>query len=256
MRVAVIGLGRVGRPLAQALEQAGCDVAWMGRKETSAGKHADLTDFQVAFLTAPDQQVPVLAAQVRKWPGHSLAHCSGQLPNAKLGADAAMFHPLMSFRGDETADAFKGCPIGISGPEDNLPVLIDLAEKMGSVPFTIAEGHKMTYHLAAMFASVFPYILLMKCRELAQAAGIPPERHGAIFGPIFKRAADHLRLEDPVQGITGPVSRQDGPTLRQHMLLLSHDPDGQALYRILTKLSIDYASLQGEAQAELMEAIA
>ena len=256
MQVVVLGMGRVGRPLAAALELKGTPPIRLGRRETSVGRHQDLSAADLAFLTVPDQALSQLAREIHSLPRYGLVHCSGQVMNEAVGQRVAMFHPVMSFRGDETADIFKGCPIGITGAVEVVQVLTTLANDLGSIPFTLAEDKKPTYHLAAMFASVFPYILLLKAGELARQAGVPDDQVGAIFGPIFRRAADHLQLDHRSQGITGPVSRKDGRTLGQHLEALDGDADGQALYRLLTKLSIEYADLDQAAKQELTEALA
>ena len=101
-------------------------------------------------------------------------------------------------------------------------------------PFSLTEAGKPTYHLAAMLASVFPYILLLKAGELARQAGVPDDQAGAIFAPILRWAAGHLQLDHSFQG----------------------DVDGQALYRLLTKLTIEYAGLDQAAKQKLTEALA
>lgn len=168
MQVVVIGLGRVGRPLAAALALRGPPPIRMGRRETGAGWHHDLSAVDLAFLTVPDQALPQLAQEIQNLPRYGLVHCSGQVMHAAVGNRVAMFHPVMSFRGDEVADIFKGCPIGMTGAVEVVQVLTGLAIDLGGLPFTLGEDQKPTYHLAAMLALVFPYILLLKAGELAR----------------------------------------------------------------------------------------
>ncbi|MEE9464277.1 MAG: DUF2520 domain-containing protein, partial [Candidatus Neomarinimicrobiota bacterium] len=201
------------------------------------------------------QFVATLAGQVTALPRSGLVHCSGQLANSQIGSGAAMFHPLMSFRGDETAAIFRGCPVGISGPGDTRTILRDLAEELGARPFILDDEHTSSYHLAAMFASVFPYILLLQAKELAQRSGLAPEETGTMFGPIFRRTADHLEVVDPHEGLTGPVSRGDEQTVRQHLEALAGDHDLAELYRALTRISLRYAGLDAGTRESVEAAL-
>lgn len=255
MNIVLIGPGRVGRPLAQALAEAGHQVRVLGRAETAAGEHYELGAADLAFLVVPDQALVELAQQVVTYPRLGLVHCSGQLPNSNIGPQVAMFHPLMSFGGAESGAIFQGCPVGISGPDQVRAALFSLAEQLGARPFALEEGAKGSYHLAAMFASVFPYILLLQAKELAEKSGIAASDASIIFGPIFRRAVRHLEEGDPRQGLTGPVSRGDGQTVRRHLELLAGDPDQAELYRHLTRLSLRYARLDPGTRESLEQAL-
>ncbi|MCK4579606.1 MAG: DUF2520 domain-containing protein [Candidatus Marinimicrobia bacterium] len=252
IKIALLGPGRVGRPLVAAMQLAGYAVEVFTRGSIDTGKHRNLAGFQLAFLTLPDQEIPVISGQIKQFPGEGLIHCSGQVSNRMLGPRSAMFHPLMSFRGDEEADVFTGCPIGISGAGELVNRLQKIADAIGALPFVLEEEHKASYHLAAMFASVFPYTLLLKAKELAVKSGIAPGQAGRIFGPIFRRALDHLEQTGAGQGMTGPVSRGDGQTLQEHMTLLADSPEDIALYKALTRLSIQYANLEHDIEAKLL----
>ncbi len=255
MIIALIGPGRVGRPLARALADAGHQVRVLGRAETVAGEHHELGAADLAFLSVPDQAVGELADQVVTYPRLGLVHCSGQLPNRNIGPKVAMFHPLMSFRGAESGAIFQGCPVGISGPDQVTAALFSLAKQLGARPFVLDDEAKSSYHLAAMFASVFPYILLLQAKELAEKSGIASSDASIIFGPIFRRAVQHLEESDPRQGLTGPVSRGDAQTVRQHLELLAGDPERAELYRSLTRLSLRYARLDPGARESLEQAL-
>ena len=255
MIIKLIGPGRVGRPLAQALEAAGHQVRVLGRAETAAGGHHELGECDLAFLSVPDQALADLAKEVESYPRLGLVHCSGQLPNRNIGPRIAMFHPLMSFGGAESGAIFNGCPVGISGPDQLTAALFSLAEQLGARPFAIDDEAKSSYHLAAMFASVFPYLLLLQAKELAEQSGIASSDASKIFGPIFRRAVRHLEESDPQQGLTGPVSRGDASTVRQHLDTLAGDPERAALYRSLTRLSLRYAQLDRGARESLEQAL-
>ena len=254
-KLAVIGLGRVGTPLSAALRSAGYEVDTFTRQQTSLGEHRDLSACDLAFLAAPDQELPPLVAAVEHFPIGGLVHTSGQVRNASLGRAVSMFHPVMSFRAGESAEIFTGCPVGISGPDEAKTLLFSVAKRMGAIPFEVDEARKQTYHLAAMFASVFPYVLLLTAQDLAAECGIPTHQAAAVFGPIFSQAQRHLAASSPSAGLTGPVSRGDSATIERHMHALEAYPALRKLYRQLTELSIGYARQPPEISRKLAEAL-
>lgn len=253
--IAVIGPGRVGTPLSAALRKSGYGVETFTRENTSAGDHRDLSAYDLAFCTVPDPELPSLVGGVKQLPTMGLAHTSGQVRNASLGEKVSMFHPIMSFRGGESADIFVRCPIGISGTKETVSQLSAIAGKIGALPFEIDEERKENYHLAAMFASVFPYVLLLNARELAEECGIPADQVAAMFGPIYRQAESHFAEASASGGLTGPVSRGDFNTVRRHMQTLNSHPELRKLYQQLTRLSIDYADQPAEISQKLTEAL-
>ncbi|MCH7497170.1 MAG: DUF2520 domain-containing protein [Candidatus Marinimicrobia bacterium] len=254
-KLALIGLGRVGVPLLAALRKAEYAVDTFTRQQTEMGEHRDLSAYDLAFLTVPDQELPSLVSGVEHMPRTGVVHTSGQVRNANLGQHVSMFHPVMSFRGGESAAIFTGCPIGISARDEALLLLFSVAGRMGARPFEVDETRKETYHLAVMFASVFPYILLLTARELAAECGIPAHQAAAVLGPIFGQAERHLAASSPSGGLTGPVSRGDSATIERHMHVLEAHPQLRKLYRQLTELSIGYAHQPPEIARKLAEAL-
>jgi predicted short-subunit dehydrogenase-like oxidoreductase (DUF2520 family) len=256
MKIAVLGPGRVGRPLSEAFGRQGHEVVTYDREAITKKKYDDLPGADLAFLTLPDRILTTMARNITAKPKHGLVHCSGQTRNADLGAQVAMFHPMMSFTNRDTARIFQDCPIGISSEDAQVKaMLVHLAEEIGGVPFVLAESMKETYHLAGMFASVFPLLLLFKSRELLERAGISKEDAVRIVTPIFRRAADHLETGDPSGTITGPVPREDWMTIKAHLEQLSGDEASREIYRALTRLCYQYCSLNERTRKTMEEVL-
>lgn len=255
MNICLIGPGRVGRPLASALENLSHTMEVMGRNELGGGLHHDLSKYDLVFLTVPDQQIKKINRQIEDRPKVGVVHCSGQLANADLGDDVAMFHPMMSFGGTETEVIFEGCPIGISGSDVLCGLLEEIANGMQAKPFFLDEENKATYHIAGLFASVFPYLLLLVAREQASQAGIPGGDIPDILGPIFSRTVEHLSSADPKLGITGPVSRGDSSTVRKHLAMLEDHPMEQELYRQLSRMAVKYSGIDRTTKDHLLSVL-
>ncbi len=252
MRLAVIGMGRVGLPLAAALESAGHTVSRFNRAQTNS---IDLGDHDLAFLTVPDQELGTLIANIDTHPVLGLAHCAAQVQNQALGANVGMFHPLMSFRGGESPAIFSRCPVGVSGTTELLPKLVEIAKSIEAEPIAIDETHKEKYHLAAMFSSVFPYLMLMATQELGRETGLSHEQSQKAFGPLYLQALDHFKKNHGGKAITGPVSRGDGQTVRRHMEILQSNPELQQVYRHLTELATLYAEIPSQLRHEIISAM-
>lgn len=256
MRIAIIGIGRVGKPLSEALGNQGHKVAAFNRDAIRKKQYVDLSGTDLVFLTMPDRLLSTIAGDIQVLPKYGLVHCSGQTRNADLGTQVSMFHPMMSFTAVDTAAVFHGCPIGISAEvSSTVNLLSGLAEDIGGDPFVLEENQKETYHVAGMFASVFPLLLLFKSQELLGRAGISRQDAGRILAPIFRRAADHIQSENPSVTITGPVPREDLVTIKAHLDQLSDDESGQELYRALTRLSLQYCSLDERARKTIEAAL-
>lgn len=256
MKIAVLGLGRVGRPLSEAFGLQGHKVLTFDRDAITRKQYTGLSETDLAFLALPDRILATTARNIPGMPKYGLVHCSGQTRNAELGSRAAMFHPMMSFTSSESAGIFRGCPIGISSEDTHVAaMLVHLAEEIGGDPFVLMESMKETYHVAGMFASVFPLLLLFKSRELLERAGINKQDAARVVTPIFRRAADHLKTEDHSGTITGPVPREDRITIKAHMEQLAEDEAGMEIYRALTRLSFQYCSLDERTRKSMEEAL-
>jgi predicted short-subunit dehydrogenase-like oxidoreductase (DUF2520 family) len=256
MKIAVIGVGRVGRPLSEAIGIQGHTVVTYDRSAIVSRQFTDLSGVDLAFLALPDRILSKTARNISAMPSHGLVHCSGQTRNTELGLRASMFHPMMSFTGNDTAEIFRGCPIGITSDDSVVvDILKRLAEEIGGHPFVFDESRKETYHVAGMFASVFPLIMLFQSLELLEKAGISKQDASKIVVPIFRRATDHILSEDQSGVITGPVPREDIATIEAHLEQLSENETSQEIYRAMTRLSLQYCSLDERAQKTIEEAI-
>lgn len=251
MKIAIIGMGRVGSPLAAALESAGHTVSRLNRAQTKSGS-IDLGEQDLAFLTVPDQELGALISNIDAHPVLGLAHCAAQVQNKELGENVGMFHPLMSFRGGESPAIFSQCPVGVSGSTELLPKLVEIAKSIEAEPITIDETHKEKYHLAAMFSSVFPYLMLMTTLKLGRETGLSHEQSQKAFGPLYMQALDYFKENRGNNAITGPVSRGDVQTVRRHMDILQSNPELQQVYRHLTELATLYAEIPSQLRHEII----
>lgn len=242
LRVAVIGVGRVGSVLGAALARVGHQVvAATGVSNQSvkrarrllpgvpllpadeAAARADLV-----LLTVPDGQLPGLIQGLTStlaWQAGQLAvHTSGAHgiavfdPAVQSGLVGMALHPAMTFAGrPEDLDRLAGAAFGVTAPPDFRPVAETLVLELGGEPVWVPESARPTYHAALSMGSNHLVTLVNDAQDVLRGAGV--EDPVRILTPLLTAALDNaLRLGD--DALTGPVSRGDRQTVEAHIRAL------------------------------------
>jgi predicted short-subunit dehydrogenase-like oxidoreductase (DUF2520 family) len=246
LRVAVIGVGRVGSVLGAAFARAGHEiVAATGVSSESvkrcrrllpdvpllpadeAAARADLV-----LLTVPDSQLPGLIhglTTTLAWQAGQLAvHTSGAHgiavfdPAVQAGVLGMALHPVMTFTGrSEDVDRLPGAAFGVTAPPDFRPVAETLVLELGGEPVWVPEDARPTYHAALSMGSNHLVTLINDSQDLLRAAGV--DNPARLLGPLLNASLDNsLRLGD--DALTGPVSRGDRATVEAHLAALKGTP--------------------------------
>ncbi|MEA2171243.1 MAG: hypothetical protein QOF76_4543 [Solirubrobacteraceae bacterium] len=194
-KIAVVGPGRLGTALSAALGDAGLTV------EGPLGRGVAPTA-PVVLLCVPDGEIE----RAHPGGGHIVGHCSGASP---LGRCDFSLHPLMTV--PESGARFAGVPAAIAGHA----VARELAERLGMVPFTVAEEDRAAYHAAAAMASNFLVILESAAERVAATAGV--ERQTLV--PLVRATVENWATQGRA-ALTGPIARGDVQTLDRHRAAL------------------------------------
>src|SRR3954468_80714 len=113
--IAIVGAGRLGRALADALHAAG-----------PFGRGFDGTDSEAVLLCVPDAEIAAAAAAIA--PGPLVGHCSGATGLDVLAPHEAFgLHPLMTVTRAGARFAGAGCAIAGSTPR-----ALDLARRLAA----------------------------------------------------------------------------------------------------------------------------
>ena len=268
LRVGVIGAGRVGAVLGAALAAAGHDVlAASGLSAASAERAARLlpgvplvpADEVVAasdlvVLAVPDDTPAGLVsglAGTGAWRAGQLAfHTSGAHGLAVLalaeqaGVLPLALHPAMTFSGaPEDADRLAGAPFGVTSRPEYRAVAETLVLEMGGEPFFVAEEDRRLYHAALVTGANHLVTLVAEAADLLRTAGVgDPAR---VLAPLLTAALDNgLRRGD--RGLTGPVSRGDVGTVRDHLQTLAdRAPDAVGSYVAMARRTTERALAAG-----------
>jgi predicted short-subunit dehydrogenase-like oxidoreductase (DUF2520 family) len=210
IRIAVVGAGRVGVPLAAALRQAGFAVEGpLGRGEGPGPSDA-------IVLSVPDAEIAA-AAEAVAGAAPLVGHTSGATPLAALApAGAEMFglHPLQTFAPGSGPESFRGAGAAVAGSTPRaLDLAASLARRLGMQPFEIDDEGRAAYHAAASLASNFLVTLQAAAESIAAGAGLEPGEARALLVPLVRRTVDNLAELGPQGALTGPIARGDHATV-------------------------------------------
>jgi predicted short-subunit dehydrogenase-like oxidoreductase (DUF2520 family) len=209
-RVAVVGAGRVGVPLAAGLRAAGLTV------EGPLGRGEKPTACEAVVLCVPDAEISA-AAGVISGAAPLVGHTSGATPLAALdpaNAEAFGLHPLQTFAPGSRPEAFSGAGAAVAGSTPRaLDFAIFLAERLGMTPFEIDDEGRAAYHAAASIASNFLVTLQAAAETVAAGAGLEPSEARALLMPLVRRTLENVAELDPEAALTGPVARGDEATV-------------------------------------------
>jgi predicted short-subunit dehydrogenase-like oxidoreductase (DUF2520 family) len=220
-RVAIVGNGRLGNALANALRAAGVQVNGPLNRGEAPGE-AD-----AVLLCVPDGEIGAAAGAVPA--GLAVGHCSGATGlDVLAGHDAFSLHPLMTVTADAAATTFAGAGAAVAG---STPAMLELARglarRLGMRPIEIAPGDRTAYHAAASIASNFLVTLEAAAERLAATVGM--EREDLV--PLIGATVENWSRLGGERALTGPVARGDERTVAaQRQAIAERAPDLLALF--------------------------
>ena len=214
LRVRIIGPGRAGRSLAQALAGAGWSPAGeMGRYDAvaDAARGVDLL-----VIATPDATIEEVAANVEPVATTVVAHLSGSLGLDVLAPHSrrAAVHPLVALPDpDLGAKRLRaGAWFAVAGD----PLAWTVVEALGGRPFEVPDRDRPAYHAAACIASNHLVALLGQVERVGALAGLPLEA----YLDLVRTTVDNVAALGPAAALTGPVARGDWVTVAHHLAAL------------------------------------
>lgn len=271
MRAGIIGAGRLGRVLGDALVGAGIELvaassrSATGRADAATRLGIELVDRPAAvaaaadlvFVCVPDSAIAqvalscaetlgVAAPGTRRW----FVHTSGCVglealdPLARLGHGVLALHPLQTVPAGASAADLLGAAAAITAPDEIARALgHGLARALGMSPFDLLPEDRARYHAAATIAANGTTTVVAAALELARGAGMGDAAAIRAFVGLARTALDHLEAEGAAAALTGPVSRGDAGTIRAHLAAIEHAaPHLQGLYRELAVITATHAA--------------
>lgn len=243
--IAIIGPGRVGGSLARALDASGATV-------TLAGRDTPVPDADVVIVAVPDAELDaVVGSLIRALPDRTtLAHTCGSAgltPFAGRGR-VGVFHPATPI--PTGATPLRDVYVAIGGDDPGRRVLRALADRIGARSFEVADDAWVRYHAALVHASNHLVALA------ADAAALLGDAQPTLV-PLLEATVANIARLGPGDALTGPISRGDVATIRQHLAALP-DPIGasyRANGRRALALAVSTGRLDGAAAAAVRAAL-
>jgi predicted short-subunit dehydrogenase-like oxidoreductase (DUF2520 family) len=233
LHVAVIGRGRLGTAIADALRAAGVSVDGPLGREPALDPRTD-----AILLAVPDAEIAAAAAALPAGP--LVGHCSGATTLRPLaGHEAFSLHPLMTVTADG-AD-FHGATAAVAGSTDRaLAVATALAQAIGLRPVEVDDADRAAYHAAASIAANFLVTLEAAAERLAATTGIDRDA----LRPLVQAALDNWARVGGERALTGPIARGDEQTVqRQRDAVAQRTPDLLPLFDALAQATRDLAAV-------------
>jgi predicted short-subunit dehydrogenase-like oxidoreductase (DUF2520 family) len=232
-RLAIVGSGRVGTAIAEALrDHAQFEVVG------PLGRGADAAGCTAVLLCVPDREIASAAAAIV--PGVITGHCSGATGLEPLAPhEAFSLHPLMTVP-EDGAD-FRGTTAAIDADTNRameLARLIAQALEMNVV--RVAPEDRVAYHAAACIASNFLLTLEAAAERIGSTAGVTRE----MLAPLVRATVENWVELGPERAITGPVARGDELTVAaQREAVGERAPELLALFDALTAVTRELAGV-------------
>ncbi|WP_287862278.1 DUF2520 domain-containing protein [Corynebacterium sp.] len=245
LSVGIISAGAVGVALAEAFGRAGHHVHGVyvhsARSEKLASKRipnipqtslSSTAQAALVVLAVPDPKLPDVIDKVAQHTrdGQIVAHVSGAFgcdilqPITDTGALPLALHPAMTFTGTPAdSERLDGCAWGVTSDSEVGDVVAQtLVASLGGVPVAIPEHHRAAYHAAMAHAANHLVTLLTDAQEIldrvVDAPGESPD--SALLLRRIAHAAVDNALDKRMDGLTGPVARDDAAAVMRHLAAL------------------------------------
>ena len=256
-KIGIIGIGRLGKALTMALQEAGQPpVALCDYDATAYGFAQKLNipfstcpqeliqQATTVFLTVPDMKIAQVAAAIApSCAGRTIFHCSGSLgcealdPLCNIECERGCFHPLQAFTGDKIS--FQGVYAAVDGTPQALTTAEHIAHTLGAQTFFVPAAERALYHAAACILSNYTVTLSAVAEQLFAHWKIPKNA----FMPLLKGSVQNIAAADTAaSALTGPIVRGDLATVAKHLAVLP--PQYLQMYRELGALTCAVAALE------------
>lgn len=244
-RAHVIGMGRLGRPLALRLESLGVDTQRWSRK--AAEDTLPLSDWKTAgegdaiFLAVPDDALSSVVEQVAAGlgTGNVLIHHAGAVPAEVLQvppAQRGVLWPPMTFVAGHDPD-WNTLPLGV---ETANSALRQWARELAPNAFDLTSDTRQALHLGAVLAGNLTAAWLGTVEAHLTQHGLPLD----VLAPLIQESVATALKGKALDSVSGPAARNDRSTLGRQQAALAQDaaasPDLPLLHHILTNCILQH----------------
>lgn len=222
--VLIVGSGNVASHLVRAfLSVKKINILQISSRDLKSIPYADIT-----ILAVSDDAIAEVSSKITN---EFVVHTSGSVALKALQNTTrkGVFYPLQTFSKDKVVD-FSQIPFCLEAEnKEDLKTLTRLASLLSEKIYNINSEQRKILHVAAVFVNNFTNHLFKIGSNLCEKHEIPFE----ILGPLIDETTNKIKVLHPSEAQTGPASRKDKKTIKNHLNLL--DKKEQAIYKTLTK---------------------
>lgn len=259
MRVAIVGVGKVGRGLLRALRQARVSASIVSARDYVERPRRLRGD--VIVIAARDGAIGKVVSAITKLDRNAVVvHCAGALdaevlaPLRPLCAGVAQMHPMISFADPARPPSLLGGHAHVAGDPEAERRARRLCRAIGMVPRTFRALDRVAYHASAGLVANGAAALAAAGAELLRRAGANEASIPAMLGPLLRSVAENVERMGLPAALTGPVRRGDGAGVRKHLATLRQKaPELVPLYVACGIAQIPLARELGDATAEALD---
>lgn len=243
MDIVIIGAGRVGSALSDALDQSGHRLLkTISRSVRKAEILAARTgsDFDSELLIPPETELVIVAVnddslytvlhETQMADNTVIAHTAGSVGLDVFSqhmTNTGVFYPLQTFTIGRSYD-LSSVPLFIeSSSERSREVLLSVASSVSRQVFELNTEKRRYLHLAAVFSCNFVNHMYYAGKEISAMGGMDFN----VLLPLIRETMEKVADLGPESSQTGPAVRNDKKTIEKHLDLLSFSPDLQETYR-------------------------
>ena len=224
-------------------------------REIGEGQPGTSTDArfrcEVLVLGVPDDAIEIAARELAPRVSCRLAfHLSGARPAELLApfraqrASVGSLHPLRAFHGDPS-ESWNDAFVAVEGDRPAVDAGVRIATALGARAREVPAKSKPLYHAAATLAAGGCVSLVSMAARIWASLGLPEEEARAALGRLGAEALTSLEKQPFEDALTGPISRRDVGTVRDHVAGLAPLADVLAVYRLLAEETIARTSGRG-----------
>jgi predicted short-subunit dehydrogenase-like oxidoreductase (DUF2520 family) len=236
-RFSVIGAGRVGLHLSQALQKIGFQLQYIFKKALNNNYLSHITndisklvrDSDFVFICVQESKIKPLAELVSNDAaprGKIFFHTANSLTSDELlplrlaGAAVASFSPLQTFIGfQEAEELFSGITFLLEGDEAAVRLARRIATQLQAKALAVRKQDKMYFHMAAIAAANFLIANLKFAERQLQRTAARPGLD--ILFPLLEQTLRNIEKFGLAPALSGPLKRGEYGLLEKHCQVLS-----------------------------------
>ncbi|WP_417290137.1 Rossmann-like and DUF2520 domain-containing protein [Corallibacter sp.] len=192
---------------------------------------SQLEEADIYIIAVSDDAISKLSQSLTN-KNQLVVHTSGSVSVYDLDKTLrrGVFYPLQTFSKTASVD-FSNVPFCIETiDKQDLELLKNLADSIGSQWYKISTEQRQTLHLSAVFVNNFTNQLYRIAHEISDIQNINFD----ILKPLILETANKVQHMSPYMAQTGPAMRNDKKTIKKHLKSLENEQH-KAIYKLLTE---------------------